>query len=136
VRTGLRYVVVDAIESNGNPLRELIRFRFQLGADPYHNPYQYKPPRWGGLDEPLKGSTEAVYYFYFSSDSSLDENVEDFRTFIAEHLDDELVPEEPMVNAGEYHEGQIRQAPHPTVSKTIQRVEKLLRALLCSLFGG
>lgn len=96
VQTGTRYVGVDAMEPNGNPIREVVSFRFRLLADPY----RHEPPHWGGLDEPLKGPTEAVYYFHFSSDSSLDENVEDFRTFIAEHLEDELVPEAFPVRAG------------------------------------
>ena len=96
VRTGMRYVVVDAIEPNNSPLREMVRFRFRLAADPY----RYEPPRWGGLDEPLKGTTQGVYYFHFSSNSSFDENIEEFRTFIAEHLEDELIPAAPPVGSG------------------------------------
>jgi hypothetical protein len=95
-QSGTLYVLVDAMEPNGNPLREMVRFRFRLAADRS----RYEGPRLGGLDEPLKGSTEAVYYFHFSSACSLDENIEEMRTFIAEHLEDELVPKTAPVTAG------------------------------------
>lgn len=96
VRIGKRYVLVDAIELYGNPLREEVRFRFRFETDPSG----YEPPRClGGLNTPVRGSTKALYYFDFSSDSTLDENVAEFRRFLAQHLEDELAPvvtEEPV----------------------------------------
>jgi hypothetical protein len=81
-RTGRRYIIVDAIESNGNPIREVVRFRFRLQSDSN----RWKPPSLGGLDDPISGHTEVVYYFHFQSDSSLRENEEDLLAFIYEHL--------------------------------------------------
>jgi len=79
-RPGARYVVVDALEPNGNPLREVVRFRFRLADDLYG----CEPPRLGGLDEPIRGVTP-MYDFHFDSERSLDENIEDFATFVSEH---------------------------------------------------
>ncbi len=79
-RPGARYVVVDALESNGNPLREIVRFRFRLADDPDES----ESPRYGGLDEPIMGSA-AMYYFFFDSASSLEENIEEFSIFLSEH---------------------------------------------------
>jgi len=84
---GARYAVVDAFESSGNPLQEIVRFRFRLSEDPQERP----SPHWGRLDEPLKGTTAPAFYFYFISSQSLSDNIADFQLFVADQLDDRLV---------------------------------------------
>jgi len=89
-RAGTRFVAIDALELGGTPLHEEIHLRFRLVTNPKDVPNP-EDLRWGGLDEPIKGSLEPVYYYSLAADIGPEQALDELQTFIADHLADELV---------------------------------------------
>jgi len=90
-RTRIRYVAIDGLDLGGTPTHEEVHIRFRLVAEPRDVP-DPENIRWGGLDEPIKGSLEPVFYYSFSADVAPEQTLGELRSFIAEHLGDELGP--------------------------------------------
>jgi hypothetical protein len=96
---GKRYVDLEAVELGGGPSVEEVNLRFRLSADVKKN----VTPRWGRQEACAENTLPGpVFYYTFSSEVSLEENVEDFRAFIAQSLGDELgpTPAEPAKSSG------------------------------------
>ena len=96
-RAGIRFVAIDALELGGTPTHEEVRLRFRLVADPQDVPNP-EDLRWGGLDEPIKGSLEPVYYYSLAADIGPEQALNELQTFIAEHLADDLVLSSPVTS--------------------------------------
>lgn len=86
-KSGTLYASIDAAELDGNPFYEEIRIRFRL----VESRNSVNTLKWGGMSKPLTGSAERVYYFTLSSNLSLEKNIVELQSFIAEHLEEKLV---------------------------------------------
>ena len=94
---GRLYVVVDTIELGRTFTHEELRLGFHVSM----SPAKTTSVRWLGRDgEPNQRSRtaadkHALLYFTFTSEMTFDENLADFRNFVAAHANRSGTPPEP-----------------------------------------